>query len=380
MKLHWHLPAALTLSCLAVPLWAHGTMEVPINRTYSCFLEGPEAPKTAACQAAKQVGGTQAMYDWNGINQNPQGDNHQAAVPDGTLCGGGKSEFKGFNLARSDWRSTSIVPDASGNYEFVYKATAPHATKYFKFYVTRNGWNPSMPLKWSDLELFGTYNGTPPLDASKRYKMTMKLPAGKTGPHIIFNVWKRSDSEEAFYSCSDVRFGGDPAPPAANPWKEIGNVAARENLPAGSSATLRVFDSQGRDAEKHTVALNAAGGQTANWPYELALKVNAASPSIRIGVMKSQQRAVSIVPVKDATANRVYLNDSYKGYSFTIDLKKGDGGAQPPAANAWREGGQYAAGQVVGYQGKSYRCLQAHTAWAGAGWTPSTQATLWQPL
>ncbi|XLM22350.1 lytic polysaccharide monooxygenase, partial [Chromobacterium piscinae] len=40
------------------------------------------------------------------------GDNHQALVPDGTLCGGGKAEFKGFNLARSDWRTTSIVPDA----------------------------------------------------------------------------------------------------------------------------------------------------------------------------------------------------------------------------------------------------------------------------
>ncbi|XLM21134.1 lytic polysaccharide monooxygenase, partial [Chromobacterium piscinae] len=311
MKLHWHLPAALTLGCLSAPLWAHGTMEIPINRVYSCFLEGPEAPKTPACQAAKQVGGTQAMYDWNGINQNPQGDNHQAAVPDGTLCGGGKAEFKGFNLAREDWRTTSIVPDANGNFEFIYKATAPHATKYFKFYVTKNGWNPTQPLKWSDLEPFGTINGTPQQDANKRYHMTLKLPQGKTGKHIIFNVWKRSDSEEAFYSCSDVNFGGDAAPPAVNPWKEIGNVAARENLPAGSSATLRVFDSQGRDAEKHTVALNAASGQIANWPYELALKVNAASPSIRIGVMKSQQRAVSIVPVKDATANRVYLNDSY---------------------------------------------------------------------
>ena len=381
MKLHWQLPAVMTLSCLSAPLWAHGAMEVPINRTYSCFQEGPEAPKTAACQAARQVGGTQAMYDWNGINQNPQGDNHQAVVPDGTLCGGGKAEFKGFNLARRDWRTTSIVPDANGNYEFIYKATAPHATKYFKFYVTKNGWNPDLPLKWSDLELFGTVNGNPQQDAAKRYHMTLKLPQGKTGQHIIFNVWKRSDSEEAFYSCSDVSFGGgDAAPPAANPWKEIGNVAARENLPAGSSATLRVFDSQGRDAEKHTVALNAASGQAANWPYALALKVNAASPAIRIGVLKSQQRAVSIVPVKDATANRVYLNDSYKGYSFAVDLKKGDGGATPPAANAWQEGGKYATGQVVSYQGRQYRCLQAHTAWAGAGWTPSTQATLWQAL
>ncbi|AUH53347.1 chitin-binding protein [Chromobacterium sp. ATCC 53434] len=384
MKRHWRLPITLTLSCLSAPLWAHGTMEVPINRVYSCFQEGPEAPKTAACQEAKRVGGTQAMYDWNGINQNPSGDNHQAVVPDGALCGGGKAEFKGFNLARGDWRTTSIVPDANGNFEFIYNATAPHATKYFKFYVTRNGWNPTMPLKWSDLELFGTVNGNPQMDANKRYHMTMKLPTGKTGQHIIFNVWKRADSEEAFYSCSDVRFGNGTTPPepppAANPWKEIGNVAAHENLPAGSSATLRVFDSQGRDAEKHSVALNAVAGQAANWPYELAVKVNAASKSIRIGVMSQQQRAVAIAPVRDATANRVYLNDSYKGYHYTIDLKKGDGGTTPPVGDAWKEGGKYSQGQVVSYQGRQYRCLQPHTAWAGAGWTPSSQPSLWQPV
>lgn len=117
-----------------------------------------------------------------------------------------------------------------------------------------------------------------------------------------------------------------------------------------------MFDGQGRDAEKHTVALNVSSGQTANWPYELAQKVNAASRAIRIGVLKSQQRAVSIVPVKDATANRVYLNDGYPGYGFAIDLNKGDGGvATPPAANSWKEGGKYAAGQVVSYQA-------AHTA------------------
>ncbi|OHX12436.1 lytic polysaccharide monooxygenase [Chromobacterium sphagni] len=384
MKTHWHLPAVMTLSCLSAPLWAHGTMEVPVNRTYSCFLEGPESPKTAACQAARQVGGTQAMYDWNGINQNPQGDNHQAVVPDGTLCGGGKAEFKGFNLARRDWPSSAIVPDANGNFEFVYKASAPHSTKYFKFYVTKNGWNPDLPLKWSDLELFGTFNGNPPLDANKRYKMTMKLPQGKTGQHIIFNVWKRADSEEAFYSCSDVKFSGGATtpepPPAANPWKEIGNVAAHENLPAGSSATLRVFDSHGRDAESHAVNLTAASGQAANWPYELAVKVNAASQSIRIGVMNQKQRNVTITPVKDATANRVYLNDSYKGYAYNIDLKKGNTGVTPPVGDAWVEGAAYKAGQIVGYQGKKYRCLQPHTAWAGAGWTPASQPSLWQAI
>ncbi|WP_233492976.1 lytic polysaccharide monooxygenase [Chromobacterium sp. ATCC 53434] len=365
--------------------WAHGTMEVPINRTYSCFKEGAESPKTAACQAAKQAGGVQAMYDWNGINQNPPGDNHQSVVPDGTLCAGGQDKFKGFNLARADWPATNIVPDANGNFEFIYNASAPHATKYFKFYVTKNGWNPSQPLKWSDLEPapFATYNGTPPLDANKRYHMTMKLPTGKTGQHIIFNVWKRADSEEAFYSCSDVKFSDDgtpPPPPVANPWKEVGSVIAHENLPDKSSVTLRIFDSHGRDVESYKVDLTAATGQAANWPYELGVKVNAASQIGRIGVISNKQRTVTIAPVRSATANRVWINERYSGYQYQIDIKKGGGVTPPVPGDEWREGVAYTAGQVISYQGRRYRCLQPHTAWAGAGWTPSTQPALWAPI
>ncbi|MFB9159947.1 lytic polysaccharide monooxygenase [Chromobacterium violaceum] len=322
MKPQWRLPLAMTLGCLSAPSWPHGSMEVPVSRAYGCFQEGPEAPISSACREAKRVGGAQAIYNWNAINQTPAGDNHQALVPDGALCGGGKAEFKGFNLARSDWRATSIVPDAKGDYEFVFQATAPHATKYFRLYVTRDGWNPSTPLKWSDLTLFGAYNGNPPLDVGNRYRMTMRLPAGKTGRHIIYSVWKRSDSEEAFYACSDVSFGHTTALPIDNPWKEIGSVIAHQNLPAGSSATLRVFDSLGRDAETHTVALNAASAQAANWPYELARKVNAASKAIRIGVISQQRRNVSVTPVHDAAANRVYLNDGYRGYRYQIDLNE----------------------------------------------------------
>ncbi|POA97608.1 chitin-binding protein [Chromobacterium sinusclupearum] len=384
MKPYWHL-SVMVLSSLSAQLWAHGTMERPLNRVYGCYLEGPEAPKSKACQDARQIGGTQAMYDWNGINQNPSGDQHQAVVPDGTLCGGGKAEFRGFNQPRADWPATRIVPDAKGNYEFVYRATAPHATQYFRFYITRDGWRPEQPLKWSDLELFGTINGTPRLDGDKRYRMTLPLPAGKSGRHIIYNVWKRSDSEEAFYSCSDVMFDTDgqtpgAKPPLANPWKEIGNVVAHEDLPANSTVTLRVFDALGHDAESHSVKLTPANAGMANWPYELARKVNATSRAIRIGVASQRQRQVVITPVQSASANRVYLNDGYPGYGYNIDLKKGNGGIVPPLPANWREGAPYRAGQLVSYQGRSYRCLQPHTATVGSGWTPSSQPALWQAL
>ena len=38
--------------------------------------------------------------------------------------------------------------------------------------------------------------------------MNCPLPQGKTGKHVIYNVWQRSDSPEAFYACIDVSFSG----------------------------------------------------------------------------------------------------------------------------------------------------------------------------
>ena len=126
---------------------AHGTMITPVSRVYACFQGNPENPTNPACAAAKAVAGSQAFYDWNGINQANANGNHQAVVPDGKLCSGNNSTFRGLDLERSDWQTTPIQPDANGRFTFVFKATAPHATRDWKFFVTRAGWQPGSPLR-----------------------------------------------------------------------------------------------------------------------------------------------------------------------------------------------------------------------------------------
>lgn len=49
----------------------------------------------------------------------------------------------------------------------------------------------------------------------------------------------------------------------------------------------------------------------------------------------------------------------------------------PPAANAWAAGATYAVGDTVTYNGKTYRCLQAHTAYDPT-WTPAATPALWK--
>lgn len=53
-------------------------------------------------------------------------------------------------------------------------------------------------------------------------------------------------------------------------------------------------------------------------------------------------------------------------------------GGEPEPTPDWKAGVAYKVGDVVLYQGSSYRCLQAHTS--QAGWTPTAVPALWKRL
>jgi chitin-binding protein len=115
-------PLALT-ALAAGPASAHGSMGGPVSRVSQCYAEGPESPRSQACRAAVAAGGTQALYDWNGVRIGDANGRHQELIPDGRLCSANNDEFKGLDLARADWPATSV---SSGSYTFRYRVTAPH--------------------------------------------------------------------------------------------------------------------------------------------------------------------------------------------------------------------------------------------------------------
>ncbi|MFJ1975141.1 lytic polysaccharide monooxygenase [Streptomyces sp. NPDC087903] len=196
-------PLALT-ALTAAPASAHGSMGDPVSRVAQCYAEGPESPKSAACEAAVAAGGTQALYDWNGIRIGDANGRHQALIPDGSLCSAGNDEFKGLDLARADWPATGV---RSGSYTFKYRVTAPHKGT-FKVYVTKAGYDPAKPLAWADLDLdHPVATAADPVASGGFYTFSGSLPE-RTGRQVLYAIWQRSDSPEAFYSCSDVSFGG----------------------------------------------------------------------------------------------------------------------------------------------------------------------------
>ncbi|MFJ3095984.1 lytic polysaccharide monooxygenase auxiliary activity family 9 protein [Streptomyces hydrogenans] len=129
-----------------------------------------------------------------------------AGPADGTICAGGNSQFAQLDDPRGGaWPATRVT--AGQSYTFRWQFTARHRTTDFRYYITKNGWNPSSKLTRSQLDpqpfLTVPYNNQQPPSTLSH---SGTIPAGKTGKHLILAVWTVADTANAFYACSDVQF------------------------------------------------------------------------------------------------------------------------------------------------------------------------------
>ncbi|GHC32252.1 lytic polysaccharide monooxygenase [Streptomyces cinnamoneus] len=244
-------PLALT-ALTAGPAEAHGSMTDPVSRVSACFAEGPEHPRSAACKAMVAAAGTQPLYDWNEVNIGDAAGRHRQIIPDGKLCSAGRDKYKGLDMARADWPGTKL---ASGKHTFRYRATAPHRGT-FELYITKDGYDPKKPLKWSDLEAKPFAKVTDPTLRNGSYVFDGTVPK-KSGRHLVYSIWQRSDSPEAFYTCSDVDLGG-----GAPATKSLAAAAAAEPEAASAPSEEQIA----AEAGKSTVSHGGHGGDGGDAP------------------------------------------------------------------------------------------------------------------
>lgn len=188
--------ALVLCGLLAADAAAHGTTLVPASRNYVCrYLDRASEPCAYAWSSNQQ-----ALYDWMGVLIARADGRHRELIPNGQLCGAADPKFAALNRTSAGWLATGLQP---GRQTFKWVLNAPHATKYYRFYITREGWDPSTPVGWDDLELI---HDSGRRGAAKLESFSVDVPA-RTGRHVVYSVWQRSDSPEAFYACSDVVFG-----------------------------------------------------------------------------------------------------------------------------------------------------------------------------
>ncbi|ANZ43615.1 hypothetical protein BBK82_46825 [Lentzea guizhouensis] len=184
----------------AVPAHAHGAPIDPASRAFVCS-PGQQTASSSPCRTAIAAG--LPSTEWDNIRLANVAGRDTTRVPDGKLCSAGLPKYAGLDQPRADWPATRLASTA-----FTYRATIPHQGS-FRFYVTRDGFSPTRPLRWADLEQFQTVP-TPPL-VNGAYEFKVQLPP-RVGRHVIYTVWQNTDTPDTYYSCTDVELAAKPAP------------------------------------------------------------------------------------------------------------------------------------------------------------------------
>ncbi|MGI5160226.1 lytic polysaccharide monooxygenase auxiliary activity family 9 protein [Microbispora sp. CA-102843] len=346
------LSALVSAVVLASPASAHGAPMMPGSRTYLCWKDGLTQngaiqPKNPACAAAVAQSGTNSLYNWFAVLRSDGAGRMSGFIPDGKLCSGGAVvyDFSGFDLARNDWPVTHLTSGATIQYKYNKWAAHPGT---FRSYITKDSWSPTRPLAWSDLEStpFDSVTDPPsvgsPGNENAYYYWNAKLPSGKSGRHIVYTVWQRSDSNETFYSCSDVVFDGgngevtgvgDPGnpPTSPSPTPPVSPSASPSRTP-NTSPSPTPSPSPSPSPSPTTSPTGGPGGCSATYKvtnswsggFQGEVTVKAGSSSIGGWTVKwTQPSGVTITQVWNGTLSQSGSDISVKNVSYNGSLGAG---------------------------------------------------------
>jgi len=258
--------AALGLTVLdrPQPAAAHGSLTDPPSRNYGCWdrwgadFQNPNMAQTDPMCAQAWQANPNTMWNWNGLFREGVAGNHQAAIPDGQLCSGGRTNngFYGSLDTVGPW----VAATKPNRFTLTLTDQAQHGADYLLIYITKQGFDPAtQPLTWNSLELIqrtARYGPAPQYQA--------QVDAGtRTGRHVIYTIWQASHLDQSYYLCSDVIFTGQGG--------STGSPSPSRSTSASPSRSASVSPSASRSASRSASASpsapvsNGPGGCTASY-------------------------------------------------------------------------------------------------------------------
>ncbi|PKF61979.1 Spindolin [Psychromonas sp. psych-6C06] len=270
----------------SLPVAAHGYLK--IARQVNCYNDGGywspngSAIPNAACKAAFDESGTTQFIQKNEIAKLVSDYNNmdavKRAIPDGEICSAGDSSKSGLNIPHPDWKKTAVQVSAENTIAIEHVATAPHNPSFRQFYLTKESYDPSMPIKWDDLELIH-YDDYTVMEKGNTF--VIPVPAGRSGDAVLVSRWQRYDpAGEGFYNCADITLVSDgsvPTEPTPEPTDpvvslvELGSFLETgiiSNSEIDDSVRFRIFDATG--VETTDVSLQITAQNLDSWPGDIA--------------------------------------------------------------------------------------------------------------
>lgn len=347
--------------------FAHGYVSSPKSRYIQCAENGIENPTHPACIAAKAAG-TGGLYTPQEVAVGGVKDNHEFFIPDGRLCSVNRANLFGMDLARTDWPATSVT---AGPRTFTWTNTAAHKTMYFRYYITKQGYNHSQPLRWSDLELI---HDSGKADQETVSNHLVNLPQ-RTGRHIVYSIWQRDwerDAAEGFYQCIDVDFGnGTTSSVSSSSVISSSSSSVASSVASSYSnntcANLSVWNAQTVYNNPQQVQYNGKRYQANYWTQNN-------NPATSSGQYAHwlDLGACGGTTTSSSVASSVVVSSSSKSSASSVSSATSSVATGNCSSPVYVNGSSYATGAKVQNAGSEYQCTVGGWCTVGGPYAPGT--------
>lgn len=200
----------------------HGGVIQPASRAAIEF--GPDDWRTYTLEAGKCYPSLTVPAPGKDPDQLKYQDDPSVAPPaDGKIASGGAPDAAILDRTDIQWPRHDVT--ASQQLDVYWNFHAQHASRRWRYWITRQNWDPSQPLSRSSfepepfhtvqLELHPHWDHTEALWPAKPTHHHFRLP-DRQGYHVLLGAWDVANTGNAFFQVIDLQFdgSGNPQPPA----------------------------------------------------------------------------------------------------------------------------------------------------------------------
>lgn len=143
----------------------------------------------------------------------PDDVKNELPPPDGKIASANQSTGQMLDKPGRHWKKYDVR--GGDTIDILWTFTANHITRRWNYFITKDDWNPDMPLSRDQFEtepfytvqinLTPFWSNTDAMKPPSPTNHTVALPM-RNGYHVLLGVWEVADTGNAFYQVVDLNF------------------------------------------------------------------------------------------------------------------------------------------------------------------------------